>query len=108
MIIGRFSKQEFGFSGSIETLAIQLNPVRFVSRNKGADFAIHGPDDTELGAAWRKSGDYGDYLSVRLDCPSLLAPINATMAMRTTEGGFYLLRWNRRGENGRSNEEGRE
>jgi hypothetical protein len=53
------------------TLAIQLNPVRFVSRNKGADFAIHGPDDMELGAAWRKSGDYGDYLSVRLDCPEV-------------------------------------
>jgi uncharacterized protein (DUF736 family) len=95
MVIGRFAKEENGSTGSIETLTMQLNPVRFVSRNKGADFAIHGPDDMELGAAWRKAGDYGDYLSVRLDCPSLQAPINATMAMRTTESGFYLLRWQR-------------
>jgi hypothetical protein len=32
MIIGRFQKQERGYSGSIETLALQLNPVRFVRR----------------------------------------------------------------------------
>jgi uncharacterized protein (DUF736 family) len=103
MLIGRFQKDENGFLGSIETLTMQLNPVRFVSRNKEADFAIHGPDDMELGAAWRKVGDYGDYLSVKLDCPSLATPINATMSMRTTESGFYLLRWNRRNENGRGN-----
>lgn len=102
MIIGRFQKSEFGFSGSIETLSIQLNPVRFLRQDKGANYALHGPDDGELGAAWRKSGQYGDYLSVRLDCPSLLTPINATMALKASNDGVYLLRWQRRGErNGR-------
>jgi uncharacterized protein (DUF736 family) len=102
MIIGRFQKSQHGFSGSIETLSIQLNPVRFMRQDKGANYALHGPDDGELGAAWRKSGQYGDYLSVRLDCPSLLTPINATMALKESNDGFYFLRWPRRGErNGR-------
>jgi len=104
MIIGRFHKHENGFLGSIETLAIQLNPVRFVKRDKGANFALHGPDDGELGAAWLKSGDYGDYLSVKLDCPSLAAPINATMKMEAAQDGSYLLRWQRRRESNGNDE----
>ena len=51
MIIGRFQKHESGFSGSIETLGLQVNPVRFVRREKGADYALQGPDNGELGAA---------------------------------------------------------
>ena len=68
MIIGRFEKHDYGFLGSIETLA------------------------------WRKSGDYGDYLSVKLDCPSLMAPVSAVMALKADQDGFYRLRWNRRTE----------
>ena len=100
MNIGRFQKQDSGYSGSIETLGLQLNPVRFVKRSKGADFAVHGPDDGELGAAWRKTGEYGDYLSVKLDCPTLPAPVNAVMSLKANADGFYSLRWQRR-ENGR-------
>jgi uncharacterized protein (DUF736 family) len=48
--------------------------VRFVRLEKGADYAVHGPDDGELGAAWRKSGDYGDYLSVKLDLKASVPP----------------------------------
>jgi uncharacterized protein (DUF736 family) len=98
MIMGRFQKEGSGFFGSIDTLTIQLNPVRLKYRNKGADYAVLGPDEGELGAAWRKSGEFGDYLSVKLDCPSLIAPINATMTLKEAGDGFYLLRWQRRGE----------
>jgi uncharacterized protein (DUF736 family) len=102
MIIGRFQKFENGFTGSIETLAIQLNPVRFVRRDKGADYALQGPDDGELGAAWRKAGEWGDYLSVKLDCPSLPAPISATLKLTADNDGFYRLNWQRRrASNGR-------
>jgi uncharacterized protein (DUF736 family) len=101
MIIGKFQKYAGGFSGSIETLAFQVNPVRLVQRDKGADYAVCGPDDGELGAAWRKTGDYGDYLSVKLDCPSLAAPISAIMALKEDSEGFYRLRWNRRNGEGR-------
>jgi uncharacterized protein (DUF736 family) len=102
MIIGRFQKHESGFSGSIETLGFQVNPVRFVRREKGADYALQGPDNGELGAAWRKTGEWGDYLSVKLDCPSPHAPINATMKLTADTDGFYRLNWQRRREsNGR-------
>jgi uncharacterized protein (DUF736 family) len=98
MIIGRFEKHENGFLGSIETLGWRLDPVRLLRRDKGADYAIQGPDDCELGAAWRKAGDYGDYLSVKLDCPSLAAPVSAIMSLKADQDGFYRLRWNRRTE----------
>jgi uncharacterized protein (DUF736 family) len=99
--IAQFQKESYGFSGAIETLAFQLNPVRMKARDKGADYGIYGPDDCELGAAWRRTGEYGDYLSVKLDCPSLPAPINATMRLTPGNDGFYVLRWQRRPENGR-------
>lgn len=104
MIIGRFQKHEGGFLGSVDTLVIHVNPVRFVKRDKGANYALHGPDDGELGAAWIKLGEYGDYLSVKLDCPSLPAPINATMKLEAASDGSYLLRWQRRRETNGSDE----
>jgi uncharacterized protein (DUF736 family) len=97
MIIGRFQKFEDGFSGSIDTLAFQVS-VWMVRQEKGADYALHGPDNGELGAAWVKSGQFGDYLSVKLDGPSLLTPINAVMALKASPEGCYFLRWQRRGE----------
>jgi hypothetical protein len=35
-----------------------------------------------FGATW-ESGDYGNYL--KLDCPSLSAPVNAIMSVKATE-----------------------
>ena len=107
MIIGRYEKSGDDFLGSLETLTFQVNPVRLLHQEKGADYAVHGPDDCELGAAWLKSGQFGDYLSVKLDCPSLLAPINAVMALKPNNEGVFFLRWQRRGErNGNAQGEG--
>jgi len=98
-VIARLKKIDDGsYSGPLETLAFRI-PVRFVKRPKGANFTIHGPDDCELGAAWIKSGEFGDFLSVKLDCPSLPAPINAIMSLKATDDGSFVLRWQRR-ENG--------
>ena len=94
-VIGCFKRDAGGYIGLIETLIFQVE-ARFVKRDNGANFSILGPNDCELGAAWRKSGEYGDYLSARLDGPGLLAPINAVMALKPTDGGEFLLRWNRR------------
>jgi uncharacterized protein (DUF736 family) len=99
-VIGRFQNHDDGYSGVIETLVLHVKPVRFVKREKGANFSIYGPDDGELGAAWRKAGEFGDFLSVKLDCPSLPAPVNAIMSLKANSDGFFLLRWQRR-ENGR-------
>ena len=54
MEIGKFQEKSYGYTGSIGTLALQLNPVLMKRRDKGADYGIYGPDDCELGAAWRR------------------------------------------------------
>ena len=95
--IGEFERENDDFIGVIEALGIQMKRVRFKSQGKGADYTIYGPDGIgELGAAWLKNGDFGAYLSCRLDGPTLLAPISATMKMTPTEDGLYVLRWQRR------------
>src|SRR5689334_20615259 len=94
-IIGRFTRSDDGYIGAIETITFCME-ARIVKQTKGANFVMVGPDNCELGAAWRKTGEYGDWLSVRLDGPPLLAPINATVALKPTDDGFYLLRWQRR------------
>jgi uncharacterized protein (DUF736 family) len=95
--IGEFERDSSDLVGSLETLGIQLKGIRFKAPDKGANYTICGPDGVgELGAAWVKSGDFGEYLSVRLDCPTLPSPINATMKLTPTEDGRYFLRWQRR------------
>src|SRR3954453_2456110 len=94
-VIGRFEAENGGYSGWIDTLLMHLNPVFFKRQEKGANFVVIGPGNTELGAAWVKTGEYGDFVSVKLDCPSLASPINCVMALRRDDGVF-LLRWERR------------
>jgi uncharacterized protein (DUF736 family) len=97
--IGKFKREAADLIGSIKTLGVQLDGVRFKHQDKGANYTIHGPDNVgELGVAWLKSGDFGDYLSVRLDCPTLPAPIHATMRLTPGEDGLFQLRWIRRNE----------
>ena len=97
--IGEFEREDADLTGNIETLGIRVKGVRFRHQDKGANYTIHGPDDVgELGVAWLKSGDFGDYLSVRLDCPTLAAPIHATMKLTPGDNGLFQLRWIRRNE----------
>ena len=98
MKIGEFTQVDQDLVGDVETLGIRIKGVTFQRQDKGANYSVHGPDGIgELGGAWVKSGDFGDYLSVRLDCPTLAAgPINATMKLTPTEDGRYFLRWQRR------------
>jgi uncharacterized protein (DUF736 family) len=50
----------------------------------------------EFGAAWKKTSAEGDeYLSVKLDHPSLPAPIYATL-VESDEAGTHNLIWSRR------------
>jgi uncharacterized protein (DUF736 family) len=93
--IGRFQREGSGLAGSLNALGLRLE-ARFERRDKGANYAILGPDNCEIGAAWLKTGDFGDYLSVQLDSPTLPSPIYATMKMTATADGFYVLRWQRR------------
>ena len=100
MIIGTFtSNDNGGFTGVINTAGLNLAGVAFETKDKGADFVLkadHNGQAFEIGGAWKKSGDYGDYLSVRLDSPTFAEPVNATMKLKASDTGVYALRWNRR------------
>jgi uncharacterized protein (DUF736 family) len=103
MIIGKFTQQENGYMGSINTAGLGLADVTFspvpAKQGSGPDFVILALGDDgqkfELGAAWAKTSKKDKpYLSVKLDGPTLVAPIHCAL---TKQGdGSYALVWNRK------------
>jgi len=96
--IGTFTSTENGFTGSIRTLT--LNVKARIARvenpsDKGPQFRIFA-GSVELGAAWQKRSNESDrdYLSVKIDDPSLPAPIYATLTAVESEDGYQLI-WSR-------------
>jgi uncharacterized protein (DUF736 family) len=97
--IGTFAKSgEDEFTGSVSTLT--LNVKAKISRaekenDKAPDYRIFS-GTTEFGAAWKKTSANGrEYLSVKLDDPSLPAPIFASL-VAIEDGESYSLIWSRR------------
>ena len=97
-IIGRFTKSDDGYVGTIRTLSINAK-ARFApaagGQDKAPDFRVFaGEGEIELGAAWiKKARETGRaYLSVKLDDPSFPQPIHASLV--EAEGGFRLI-WSR-------------
>jgi uncharacterized protein (DUF736 family) len=96
--IGTFKADKDGYSGAIRTLTLNAK-VRFVAidqkpSTQSPDFRIIA-GTTEVGAAWRKTAeDQSSYLSVRLDDPSLSAPIRAAPIEKTDDGVLRLI-WRR-------------
>jgi uncharacterized protein (DUF736 family) len=74
--IGTFTKTSDGaFTGAIHSLIMNHEAVQFrptgKTEGKGPDYRVMA-GAAELGAAWRNTSDDGrDYLSVKLDGPSL-------------------------------------
>jgi uncharacterized protein (DUF736 family) len=94
--IGTFTKTVDGaFSGVINTLSLNIKTAVFRPIDKSGpnspDYRVYA-GKVELGAAWRKTGDNGDFLSVTLDDHSLSAPIYANL-VETDED--YSLIWSR-------------
>jgi uncharacterized protein (DUF736 family) len=87
--IGTFTASDNGFVGSIKTLTLNIK-ARFVAsekeNDKAPDYRIFS-DVTQCGAAWKKTARDSDreYISVKLDDPSLPAPIYASLVK--VEGG---------------------
>jgi uncharacterized protein (DUF736 family) len=96
--IGSFTTTASGFTGSIKTLTLNVK-ARFERvenpSDKGPQFRIFS-GAVELGAAWQKHSEQSgrDYLSVKLDDPSLPAPIYATLVEVEGEEGLQLI-WSR-------------
>src|SRR5512139_2692377 len=100
-IIGTFQKKADGsYTGVVQTPLIKLSavfrPVESESETGPAFRIFAGP--AEFGAAWPKtSRSEREYLSVKLDDPSLAAPIHASL-VETPEGengSGYRLVWSR-------------
>ena len=101
-VIGTFTPtKDGGWAGTIRTLTIDVK-ARFVpndnqDRKSAPAFRIFA-GRSELGAAWRErtSGENPrEYLSVRLDDPSLPEAISAAM-FEGAAGKEAQLVWNRR------------
>ena len=106
MIIGTFTQDGDDYEGWIEALGLRASTVRLVpvspKQGTGPDYLIFGPPQAspaeseqrfELGAAWRKTSKKGKaYLSVKLDGPTLAAPIHCAL---TEQDGSHVLVWSR-------------
>ena len=96
--IGTFSRDESGvFTGSIRTLTLNVKAtIRPVDRDNApapARRALAGA--VEIGAGWTKSAREtgAEYVSLKLDDPSLPSPIYAQLVQG--DGGDWKLIWSR-------------
>lgn len=96
--IGSFRKVGTNLEGSIITLSVQHNDVRFVANDgdrgdKAPAYRIFA-GLAEIGAAWIKTGqNERSYLSCKLDDPSFVAPIYPNL-FEEDDGSFALV-WTR-------------
>lgn len=87
-----------GFTGDITTLTIQARKVAIVEESRGGENApTHRIflGKAEIGAGWAKvSKEERDYLSIKLDDPSLPAPLYAALYGEAGGRSFSLI-WTR-------------
>lgn len=97
--IGSFKKVGSELQGEIVTLGVQAKGVRIVPdgnrQNDSAPSHRIYVGRAEIGAAWTKrSASERDYLSVKLDDPSFVAPIFASLFDDESEDTYTLI-WSR-------------
>ncbi|KMO14842.1 DUF736 domain-containing protein [Methylobacterium platani] len=104
--IGTFTQTQNGFSGEITTLTIQAKKVSIQAETER--MAEKGPTHriylgkAEIGAGWAKRSNEGrDYISIKIDDPSLTGPLYARL-FAEEDGRTHSLVWTRsNGPNGR-------
>ena len=95
--IGNFTKAEDGsLNGTIKTLQLntkaKFSPIEATSN--GPDYRIFA-GNVEIGAAWKKTSHQDrPYVSVKLDDPSLPAPIYASLHEDDKADQFSMI-WTR-------------
>lgn len=97
--IGTFTQTQNGFTGDIATLTIQARKVTIVAETErsGENAPTHRIylGKAEIGAGWAKrSKGERDYISVKLDDPSLPAPLFAAL-YGEEDGKTFSLVWTR-------------
>jgi uncharacterized protein (DUF736 family) len=96
--IGTFTKFGDRYQGAVRTLTLnvkaQIAPAE-KENDRAPDYRVFA-GQIEFGAAWKKTSSAGrEYLSVKLDDPSLPAPIYASLVEAETQDEFTLI-WSRR------------
>ena len=96
LVIGEFTKSERVFTGKLDTLAIKANltiqPNDDKEKDNHPDFIVlHG--QREIGVAWERGDDRGQYISIAFEEPSL-APGYYTLvkSMRSVSAYDLLYR----------------
>jgi uncharacterized protein (DUF736 family) len=98
-VIGTFTREKDGYTGSITTLALNAKvTIRLNAGKQGRnapDFLIMA-GAVEVGAAWRRTnhGQALEYLRVKLDDPLLPEPIWGAL-LGAGEDGVARLLWRR-------------
>ncbi|MFJ7440102.1 DUF736 domain-containing protein [Methylorubrum thiocyanatum] len=96
--IGTFTRTETGFTGRITTLTIQASKVAIVQESRGGENApTHRIflGKIEIGAGWAKRSAEGrDYISLKIDDPSLPAPLFAGL-FAEEDGRTHSVIWTR-------------
>ena len=95
--IGTFTKEGDVYKGTICTLTlnvkVEIAPVDKTGE-KAPDYRVYS-NGSELGAGWKQTSEQGtDYISVKLDDPSLSAPIYTSLFRAEGHNEFSLL-WQR-------------
>lgn len=97
--IGTFTRDESGvFSGAIRTLTLSakatIRPVES-DNDKAPDHRVYASAKVEIGAGWTKTARESgtEYLSLKLDDPSLPSPIYAQLVQG--DGDEWKLIWSR-------------
>lgn len=101
--IGEFTREETGFTGRIQTLALacelSIVPVDPSDVENAPNYRIHlGADDNgpEIGAAWTESSEKaGEYLSLLIDDPSFPQPVRARLFQNGADAASWSLHWSR-------------
>ncbi|RYD47352.1 MAG: DUF736 domain-containing protein [Sphingomonadales bacterium] len=97
--IGTFTRDETGaFTGTIRTLTLNVKATMKPAQrehDKAPDYRVTTGGGVEFGAGWTKAAREtgAEYLSVKLDDPSLPAPIYATLVQG--DNGEHKLIWSR-------------
>jgi uncharacterized protein (DUF736 family) len=100
--IGSFRRTEFGYSGRIRTLSLNVEliliPVDNTEAENAPNYRIHLGDEQgpEIGAGWKRTGEKaGDYVSLQLDDPTFTRPIRANLFQSGDDKSVWSLLWNR-------------
>jgi uncharacterized protein (DUF736 family) len=105
-LIGQFTRDDSGFIGNLQTLALQQDiiivPAEPSDAENAPDYRIHVFDGmnnetgAEIGAGWKRTGEKaGDYVSLQFDDPTFLQPIRANLFQLADDKSSWGLHWNR-------------